>query len=126
MNRRSIYITIGIIAALLLGAGIYFTINGNNMFMTNNNSDVKINTKPGTVNIQNFAFSPSTIKINKGDTVTWANSDSTIHRIVADDSSFDLGDQSSGATVKHTFKESGTFNYHCAIHTSMKGVIVVK
>src|SRR3954447_3752369 len=33
----------------------------------------------GGVTIQNFAFSPATIDINAGDTVTWTNRDSAPH-----------------------------------------------
>ena len=41
---------------------------------------------PGTptVTIQNFAFSPATITIPRGTTVTWENKDSASHTIVSD------------------------------------------
>jgi plastocyanin len=45
---------------------------------------------------------------------------------VADDGSYDLGDLPGGGTSKHTFDKTGTYNYHCAIHTEMKGIVIVK
>jgi plastocyanin len=30
-----------------------------------------------------------------------------------------------GATFSHVFRKAGTFRYHCSIHPSMKGKIVV-
>jgi plastocyanin len=84
------------------------------------------NPPSGTVLIQNFSFSPQTITIKKGDTVTWKNDDSAVHRVVANDNSFELGDMVSGASVKRTFTSSGTFNYHCSVHSYMAGKVVVE
>lgn len=78
------------------------------------------------MNIVQSAFGSATITISKGDTVTWKNDDSYLHRIVADDGSFDLGDQPNGASVKHTFTQAGTYAYHCSVHPFMKGTVIVK
>lgn len=45
-----------------------------------------------SVSIQNFAFSPGTIQVTAGTTVTWTNNDQTTHTVTADDGSFDSGD----------------------------------
>jgi len=77
-----------------------------------------------SVTIQNFAFSPGTVTITKGGTVTWTNRDSTTHTVTfADGGSSNLGN---GATYAKTFNETGTFDYHCSIHTSMTGKVVVQ
>ena len=81
---------------------------------------------PGSasVTIQNFAFSPTTVTIQKGGNVTWTNQDSTTHTVTfADGGSPNLGN---GATYTKTFNEAGTFDYHCSIHTSMTGKVVVQ
>ena len=79
-----------------------------------------------TVTIENYAFNPSTININVGETVTWTNKDSAPHRIVSD-SGNELGSNtlSNGGTYSHTFTVAGTYDYHCSIHTSMKGKVIV-
>jgi len=125
MNKKMIFAITAVVVVLLLAAVGYIVINSDGT-KTPNNSTSSQNTAPGMVKIQDFAFNPATITVKKGDTVTWQNSDSATHRVVSDDGTFDLGDQASGATVKFTFTKSGTFNYHCSIHSSMKGVVIVK
>lgn len=78
------------------------------------------------VQISNFAFSPATLTVKVGDTVTWTNQDSMGHSATADDGSFDTGVIAQGATGTTTFTKAGTFTYHCSVHPSMKGTIVVQ
>jgi amicyanin len=81
----------------------------------------------GKVTIANMAFSPSQITVNKGDTVTWTNNDSMTHTVTSDTGSeLDSGDIQPGSTYSHTFNQAGSFQYHCSIHPSMRGTIVVK
>src|SRR5690242_17022935 len=68
---------------------------------------------PGT------AFSPSTLNIQVGDTVTWTNTGGGFHDVNADDGSFNSGGpSSSGWVFSHTFGAAGTFGYYCQIHGS--------
>jgi plastocyanin len=77
-----------------------------------------------SVTIQNFAFSPSTVTILKGGTVRWTNKDSTAHTVTfADGGASNLNN---GDVYSRTFNETGTFDYHCSIHTSMTGKVVVQ
>lgn len=78
-----------------------------------------------TVAISNFSFVPSQITITKGATITWTNNDSAPHQIVADDNSFQSGALSQGQSFQQTFDQEGTYSYHCAIHPSMKGTVIV-
>jgi plastocyanin len=80
-----------------------------------------------SVNIQGFAFSPATLTIAAGSTVTWTNLDAAPHTITADDTSqFASGNIAQNGIFVHTFSAPGTYAYHCSIHTSMKGTIIVK
>lgn len=114
----SIIILIGIIA---IGSYYFFSHSSNSK---NINSSESIQNE---ILIQNFAFSPDTITINKGETIVWSNKDSAPHKIVSDSGS-ELNSESlsNGATYSHTFAVAGTYDYHCGIHTSMKGKVVVK
>ena len=78
-----------------------------------------------TVTIQNMAFNPSTLNVQVGTVVTWLNKDSTSHRVVSDSGVFDSGDLTNGQSYNFTFSQAGSFPYHCSIHPSMKGTIVV-
>jgi plastocyanin len=79
-----------------------------------------------TVEINNFMFTPKTLTVPAGATVTWKFDDSTQHTVTADDNSFTSQVLGSGQTYTHTFTSAGTVNYHCSIHTFMTGTIVVK
>jgi plastocyanin len=57
--------------------------------------------------------------------VTTTNADAATHTWTADDGSWDSGSLANGASSTHTFGSAGTFAYHCAIHPSMKGTVVV-
>ena len=75
-------------------------------------------------------FSPKTLTINAGDTVTFVNGGG-FHNVVANDNSFTSGAPTSDAfTFTQTFATAGTFGYYCEIHgasngTGMAGTITV-
>lgn len=78
-----------------------------------------------SVTIKDFKFDPATLTAKVGQEVTWTNSDSAAHTVTVDTGGVDSGSLSPGATFKHTFDAAGTFPYHCAIHSSMKGTVTV-
>jgi len=83
----------------------------------------------GAVTIENMMFSPSQITVAKGGTVTWTNKDSVSHTVTDDLSNVGgpaSGDIQPGKTYSFTFNKTGSFQYHCTIHPSMRGTIVVK
>jgi glucose/arabinose dehydrogenase/plastocyanin len=124
MKNNLVIWIVTILAVLVIGAGAWYMMYGNQSTINNNNTNQ--NSSTGTVNISNSTFSPGVITIKKGDTVTWKNNESLIHRIVADDGSFDLGDMANGATVKRTFDTAGSFTYYCSLHPDMTGTVVVQ
>jgi glucose/arabinose dehydrogenase/plastocyanin len=123
-NRMVMWVVVALVILGVVIGGVVFYNNSQNSGKTTNTSTQ--NVASGVITIQNYSFSPSSITISKGDTVTWQNNDSAIHRIVADDNSFDLGDVSNSGTSKYIFDKAGTYSYHCSIHPEMKGVVVVK
>jgi plastocyanin len=78
------------------------------------------------VGIEGFAYAPSPLTIHVGDTVTWKNGDPVSHTATADDGSCDAGTIASGSLASQTFDTAGTFAYHCTIHSSMHGTLVVE
>jgi len=80
-----------------------------------------------SVEIKNFAFVPSEITIKSGETIVWTNKDSTSHTITSDSGSeISSPSLSNGQTYSHTFNSAGAFDYHCSIHPSMKGKVIVE
>ena len=78
-----------------------------------------------------FAFSPTTLMIKAGTTVTWKNATAVGHTVTSDDGkSFDSGTSNpiaaQGGTFSFTFTKAGTFPYHCEIHPFMKATVIVQ
>ncbi|MEK6913432.1 MAG: cupredoxin domain-containing protein [Nanoarchaeota archaeon] len=120
-------IIIVVIVLLIVGAGVYFIIKSQP-------PEVGIPESPGMsegyhIEISNFAFSPQTLSVQAGDavTITWINNDLAPHTITSDTGN-ELGSASfgNGKTFSHTFSVPGTYAYHCSIHPSMKGQIIVE
>nr|WP_320160555.1 cupredoxin family copper-binding protein [uncultured Methanoregula sp.] len=86
-------------------------------------------TGANTIAIKNFAFSPATLTVKAGTTVTWTNADGTSHTVVSDagaPSAFTSPSIANGASFPFTFTQAGTYPYHCSIHPSMTGTIIVQ
>src|SRR5215217_2187933 len=80
----------------------------------------------GSVTIADFSFTPATITVNTGDTVTWNNNGPTPHSATANDGSFDTGILRRGQSGSHTFNLAGSFSYYCKPHPYMKATVVVQ
>ncbi len=78
------------------------------------------------VNIANLAFSPATVTVAKGATITWTNNDTTTHTVTSDNGIWDSGNVDPGKTYSRTFNDVGTWPYHCKIHVTMKAQVVVQ
>jgi plastocyanin len=78
------------------------------------------------VSVANFSFSPGTLTVPAGATVTWTFKDSTDHNVTADDKSFASKNSSSGATYSFHFTKAGTYSYMCTIHPFMTAKVVVQ
>jgi plastocyanin len=74
--------------------------------------------------IGNNAYRPNPVAANSGDTVVFKNNDATMHHVVLDDGSADLGDIAPGATSRGvTVRTTNAVKYHCTVHPSMVGAI---
>jgi plastocyanin len=77
------------------------------------------------VTIKGFAFDPASVTVKVGTSVTWTNEDSAPHTISSDKGDWDSGRLAQGGTYTHKFDQAGTYAYHCAVHPSMTGTVVV-
>ncbi len=81
-----------------------------------------------TIRIKNFAFEPSEVTIKSGTQATWINDDSVSHTVTSDGGRFAFPDSATLSwNQQHivVFSNPGTYNYHCNIHSNMKGKIIV-
>ena len=127
MKRNlAVAIVLSLAAVLLLGCAGYSTPT---IPQVNTPTTPPVNTPSASgsaVTISNFSFQPSTLTISVGTTVFWTNNDSTTHTITSDTGVFSSGDLPPGSSFSHTFSSAGSFGYHCSIHPSMTGTIIVQ
>jgi plastocyanin len=82
---------------------------------------------PAQVKIDNFAFSPSELKVAAGTTVEWVNRDDIPHTVVSDDkTTFKSKALDTDDKFSYTFTKPGIYPYFCSIHPKMTGKIIVQ
>lgn len=113
----------------LVGRGLRLSLAGLALLFAGMASPAMASPQAATsaVTVQGFKFTPGTITINVGDTVTWTNLDGTQHRAKATGGAFDTLPLAPGGGSKTlTFNTAGTFAYVCAFHpTTMSGAVIV-
>jgi len=78
------------------------------------------------VKIDNFSFTPNTLTVAAGTTVTWTNSDDIPHTVVSVDKTFKSKVLDTDDKFSYTFTKPGTYSYFCSVHPKMTGKIVVQ
>jgi plastocyanin len=78
-----------------------------------------------TVVIEGMKFTPSTITVKSGDSITWVNKDFFPHTVTA---LKNFNSRSIPADKSWTYKASakGKFPYKCLFHPTMKAELVVE
>ncbi len=79
----------------------------------------------GDVSMAGRQFSPASLTVAEGATVSFANDDDRDHTVTANDGSFDSGTKAPGTAYARTFATAGTYNYFCVFHPDMTGTIIV-
>jgi plastocyanin len=80
-------------------------------------------TTPGT------SFSPATVTIRAGGTVTWQFTGSTRHNVTFSGTAptgGNIPDTDAGGTAQRTFSTTGTYAYSCTRHSGMNGTVTVQ
>src|SRR5436190_13692756 len=85
---------------------------------------------PATKNqivIKDFHFTPGTLKVKSGETITWINRDEEPHTVVSVEKQFKksapLDTDQEFTTIAGA---PGTYSYFCSVHPKMTGTIVVE
>ncbi|MBI3639274.1 MAG: cupredoxin domain-containing protein [Thaumarchaeota archaeon] len=90
---------------------------------------------PNTVNVlgvESPFFTPNSININTGTTLTFVNTDGNVHTVTSvkagtqnPDGIFDSNMIKPGQTFSYKFDKAGTYEYICTIHPHMHGTVIV-
>jgi plastocyanin len=78
--------------------------------------------------VAGFAFAPNPLTVAPGTAIPVTNRDSADHTVTSDTAGLFAADNlSQGTTVTFTAPtRPGTYTFHCAIHPSMHGALVVR
>ena len=79
------------------------------------------------VNIRNFCFGPTILRVRPGDRVTWVNRDAFPHIVLGANGAWGGYDnvRRNGGQVSFRFVSSGVYPYVCTYHPGMIGAVVV-
>jgi amicyanin len=78
------------------------------------------------VQIDDFAFSPPSLTVKAGTTVTWRNKDDIPHTVTSTARAFKSKALDTDDSFSFTFNEPGRYAYFCSLHPHMTGTIVVE
>lgn len=101
-----------------------------NMSMAMSSPNTGTSTAPvarNAVAIKNFAFSPATVKVKAGTTVTWTNQDTDPHTVTSARTGGPLHSAAltTHASYSYRFTKPGTYAYLCTIHPFMTATVEV-
>lgn len=81
-----------------------------------------------TVLISNFAFSPASVRVAKGDVVVFTNQDAAPHTATSTTGAFNSGilQKSVSWTLTTEGLAPGTYPFYCELHPSMRGELIIE
>jgi plastocyanin len=82
--------------------------------------------KQVSVDVIDNDFTPRTLTVNKGATVTWKFTGDIPHNVTDDRGAFASDTLGHGEEFTRTFDAPGIFYYYCTIHHGMLGTLTVK
>ena len=141
MRCRQAFLVTALVAVVFLGAcGGDDTSSGDSTTTTTAADEATHAGAHGaTVTMKLIAFSPESLTVDAGTSVTWKQSDPGVHTVTSGtvdqgtggvtekaDGTFDSGKLETGKTFSFTFDEPGTYSYFCAVHpATMRGRVQV-
>lgn len=78
-----------------------------------------------TERIVGLTYRPTPLRVSAGTRVVFANQDSGPHTATQNGGGFDTGRIRPGKSAAVTFKRPGTYLFHCTIHPTMRGKVIV-
>lgn len=78
-----------------------------------------------TISIKSGGFSPATVSIVADDTITWKNTDTKNHQVIASSGTFASPVLKPGASYSFKFTEAGNYGYRDALYPTHTGTVKV-
>jgi len=78
------------------------------------------------IEIKEHKYSPATLTVPVGATVTWINHDDDVHTVTSSAQAFTSRGIDTDETFTYRFTKAGTYVYFCTLHPLMTATIVVK
>lgn len=78
------------------------------------------------ITIDNFVFTPQTITVPAGTTVTWTNKDDVPHTVVENNQKFKSRALDTDESFSYKFDQPGTYDYFCSVHPKMVAKVIVQ
>jgi quinohemoprotein ethanol dehydrogenase len=80
----------------------------------------------GTIDTEDYSFSPVRVSVPVGTTLTWQNNGAVVHTATEQHGAWNTGDINGGQSASVTFDQAGTYLYSCVPHPWMIGEITVQ
>ena len=94
-------------------------------FVSNAQEQVNVTIVSEASTLNDKAFQPNPLEVSVGTTVVWTNDDFGLHTKTDNNVAFDSGTLRPDDTFEYTFDKIRTYAYHCMLHPSMVGRVVV-
>ncbi len=107
----------------------YFERNFSNNHKKNYHNNLTQSRQTFHINISHDEFSPSILRINKGDTIIWTNLESRPHTVTgkgSDNNYLKSNKLNKGNIYSKTFNATGTFRYQDIYNPEIKAKIIVE
>ena len=112
----------------MAGAALWFAVAGMSLAATHAGSAAEpaYTDTAHTIVVQNFMFSPVSMKVKAGTQITWTNKDEEPHTVSSNDGVFRSFALDTNDSFSFKFDKPGTYKYTCTIHPRMTGTVVVE
>lgn len=125
MSKRPLLtIAAGFTAALLASACLKGGVTTSSAPSGTSGDDTGQGAPAATVEIVNFAYAPTPVKIKKGQSIKFTNKDAALHSVTV--TSGPDEDVKGGEEKVVKFDAAGTIKYICKYHPSMKATVEVE
>jgi plastocyanin len=87
---------------------------------------IQAGAQAAAIQIDNFHYTPPSLTVAPGTTVTWTNADDSPHTVREKDGKFKSSALDTDDKFSQAFAAPGEYEYFCSIHPYMTGKIIVK
>jgi plastocyanin len=125
-STKTVLVAVALVAAIVFFGGITYYLRHHTV------GDASVGELDAAkVEITSQGFNPATVKLKRGQQLTWTNADATPHQVSGTDKSIEelQTDTSINPESSHTatMEHSGTFTYYDSLNnTDFKGTIIVE